>query len=75
MIMSGTFRHTVLLLLAFSSLAGLAQQHIVKPAPATIDVAITYVAERAKIASTPCGCFWLQGSGMNGAVTFYRGRG
>jgi hypothetical protein len=73
--MPGTFRHTVLLLVAFSSLAGLAQQHTVKPNPATIDVAITYVAERAKIASTPCGCFWLQGGGMNAAVTFYRGLG
>jgi hypothetical protein len=75
MIMPGTFRHTVFLLGAFSSLAGLAQQRTVKPSPATIDVAITYVAERAKIASTPCGCFWLEGAGMNATVTFYRGLG
>ena len=73
--MPGTFRYTVLFLGAFSSLAALAQQPIVKPSPATIDVAITYVAERAKIATAPCGCFWLEGGAMNTAVTFYRGLG
>jgi hypothetical protein len=75
MTMSGTFRHTVLLLGAFSSLSALAQQTPVKSSPAMIDVAFTYVAERAKIASTPCGCFWLQGGSMNMAVTVYRGLG
>jgi outer membrane immunogenic protein len=73
--MSRTFRHTVLLLGAFSSLSALAQQTPVKSSPAMIDVAFTYVAERAKIASTPCGCFWLQGGSMNLAVTVYRGLG
>jgi hypothetical protein len=75
MIMPGIFRRTVLLVGAFSSLAALAQKQAVKADPATIDVAVTYVAERAKIASTPCGCFWLEGGGMDVAVTFYRGLG
>jgi hypothetical protein len=76
MTMPGIYCRTVLLLVTFSSLAGLAQQSTpVKRPPATIDIAFTYVAERAKIATEPCGCFWLQGAGMNGAVTFYRGLG
>jgi hypothetical protein len=73
--MPGTFRHIVLFLGTLTSLAGLAQQPPVKKTPADIDVAITYVAERAKIASIDCGCFWLEGGGMNVAVTFYRGLG
>jgi hypothetical protein len=40
-----------------------------------MDVAITYVAERTKVASVDCGCFWLQGGGMNAALTLYRGLG
>jgi hypothetical protein len=75
MTMSGTFRHIVLFLGMLTSLTGLAQQRPVKPTPAQMDVAITYVAERAKIASIDCGCFWLEGGSMNAAVTFYRGLG
>jgi hypothetical protein len=75
MTMSGTFRHIVLSLGTLTCLTGLAQQRPVKPTPSDIDVAITYVAERAKIASIDCGCFWLQGGGMNAAVTFFRGLG
>jgi hypothetical protein len=73
--MPGTFRHIVLFLGTLTSLTGLAQQRPVKPTPAEMDVAITYVAERAKIASIDCGCFWLQGGGLNAAVTFYHGLG
>ncbi len=73
--MPGMFRPIVLFLGTLTTLSGLAQQSPTKPTPAEIDVAITYVAERAKIASTDCGCFWLQGGGMNAAVTFYRGLG
>ena len=36
-------------------------------------VAVTYDLERAKIASVGCGCFWLQGGGVDVAVPFYRG--
>ena len=42
---------------------------------ADVDVAITYVAERAKIASIDCGCFWLQGGSGDFAVTFSHGIG
>ncbi len=75
MTMPGTFRHIVLFLETLTSLTGLAQQRPVKPTPAEIDVAITYVAERAKIASIDCRCFWLEGGGMNAAVAFHRGLG
>jgi hypothetical protein len=75
MTMPGTFRHLVLFLGTLTSLTGLAQQPPAKPTPAEIDVAITYVAERAKIVSIDCGCFWLQGGGMNAAVTFHHGLG
>jgi hypothetical protein len=71
MIMPGMFRNSVLLLGALTmSQTGLTQQ-----ATTTTDLAITYVAERAKIASVECGCFWLEGGSMNAAVTFYRGLG
>src|ERR1700744_4939729 len=43
-------------------------------APST-DLAVTYNAERAKIASSDCGCFWLNGGSAEAAVTFYRGLG
>jgi hypothetical protein len=74
MIMPGMFRNSVLLLGALTmSLTGLTQQKA--PSTTTTDLAITYVAERAKIASIECGCFWLEGGSMNAAVTFYRGLG
>jgi hypothetical protein len=73
--MPGTFRHIALFLGTLTSLTGLAQQPPAKPTPAQMDVAITYVAERAKIATIDCGCFWLEGGSMNAAVTFYRGLG
>jgi hypothetical protein len=41
--------------------------------PLSVDLAVTYTAERAKIASTGCGCFWLQGGSVNGAVRVFRG--
>jgi hypothetical protein len=45
------------------------------PASAALDLAVTYTPERAKIASTSCDCFWLQGGGTDAAVTLYRGLG
>lgn len=72
--MPGLFRNSVLLLGALTmSLTGLTQQKA--PSTTTTDLAITYVAERAKVASIECGCFWLEGGSMNAAVTFYRGLG
>jgi hypothetical protein len=43
--------------------------------PLGVDLALTYTAERAKIANTDCGCFWLQGGSVNGGVTLFRGLG
>jgi outer membrane immunogenic protein len=36
-------------------------------------IAVTYDLERAKVANTSCGCFWLKGSSADLAVPFYRG--
>jgi hypothetical protein len=55
------------------SLTGLTQQQ--PPSKTTTDVAMTYVADRAKIASIACGCFWLQGGSMNAELTFCCGLG
>lgn len=41
----------------------------------SVDVGVTYNAERTKIASAPCGCLWLQGGAADGAITIYRGVG
>jgi hypothetical protein len=39
------------------------------------DLAVTYTIERAKIAPSDCGCFWLQGGSADAAVTFFHGLG
>lgn len=57
-------------------LSALAQQQSMPASHKTdVDAAITYVAERAKIAGTDCGCFWLQGGSGDFAFTFYHGIG
>lgn len=57
-------------------LAGLSSQaQQTKSSPKYIDVAVTYTAERGKIASVDCGCFWMYGGSTNAAVTFYHGLG
>jgi outer membrane immunogenic protein len=43
--------------------------------PTSGDVAITYAAERGKVAPGSCGCFWYEGGGIDGAVNFARGIG
>lgn len=35
----------------------------------------TYKAERADIVPDSCGCFWMQGGGVDGAVIFFHGLG
>jgi hypothetical protein len=47
------------------------QQHL----KVSEDVAITYVAERAKLVNSNCGCFWLQGGSGDFSWTLYRGWG
>jgi hypothetical protein len=74
--MSGKFRNCMLLLGALTiSLVAQAQQPVKSDAKMSADIAITYTAERAKIAGIDCGCFWLQGGGVDGAITFYHGLG
>lgn len=78
--MSGTkLRSKVLLLAGILSLglAAAAQQANSATAghPTDIDVAVTYVSERAQIASVGCGCFWLQGGSLDTAFTFFHGLG
>ena len=43
------------------------------PGIASADVAVTYNLERAKIASSNCGCFWMNGASVEVAVPFYPG--
>jgi hypothetical protein len=42
------------------------------PGIASADVAVTYNLERAKIASSNCGCFWMNGASAEVAVPVYR---
>jgi hypothetical protein len=75
--MSGIIRRG-LLLLVFALSMGLvaqAQQKTVSTYTTDVDVAITYVAERAKIASVDCGCFWLNGGSGDFAITLFHGLG
>jgi hypothetical protein len=46
-----------------------------EPQPLLVDLAVTYTAERAKIATTDCGCFWLQGGSVNAGARLFRGLG
>ena len=75
--MSGMIRKGVLFLGVTLSTGLLAQDQKPNAAAHTVDVdvAITYVAERAKIASIDCGCFWLQGGSGDFAMTFAHGTG
>lgn len=59
------------------NLAGFGQQtkSVGQERHTDIDVAITYVAERAKVASIDCGCFWLSGGSADVAFTFFHGLG
>jgi len=39
----------------------------------SVDVAVTYDLERAKIVGTTCVCFWMNGAGAEAAVNFQHG--
>ena len=45
------------------------------PARISSDLSVTYSLERAKVAPGGCGCFWLQGAGLDAAATFWNGLG
>jgi hypothetical protein len=47
--------------------------HDLLPGIASADVALTYNLEQAKIASSNCGCFWLNGASAEVAVPVFRG--
>jgi peptidoglycan-associated lipoprotein len=69
---------TGVLFLGVALSTGLLAQ-VQKPAASTravdLNAAITYVAERAKIAAIDCGCFWLKGGSGDFALTFFHGLG
>jgi hypothetical protein len=39
------------------------------------DLGVSYLLERSKLAPGNCGCFWLQGGGVDGAVNLWNGLG
>jgi hypothetical protein len=39
------------------------------------ELAVTYAPERAELAPGHCGCFWLEGAGVDASVTFGKGFG
>jgi hypothetical protein len=74
-----TIRTSVLLVgvMTMAAAAGGAQQvrHHWVPEASSTDLAVTYTLERAKIAGTSCGCFWLNGGGVDGSLTLFHGFG
>jgi hypothetical protein len=57
--------------------AGWAQQSpgVQKQSSVSTDLSVTYNAERGEVASVGCDCLWLQGGGVDAAVTFWKGLG
>lgn len=58
-----------------SVLGARAQQNPAPPkhAPVSTDLTFTYTAERGQQAPGNCGCFWLQGVGVDAGVDFWKG--
>jgi hypothetical protein len=57
-------------------LEALAQEaRVGKETPVSVDVALTYAAERGQLAPSNCDCFWMNGAGLDAAVNFRRGFG
>jgi hypothetical protein len=55
--------------------AGAQDASPIRETPVSVDLAITYAAERGQIAPSNCGCFWMNGAGAEAAVNFRRGFG
>lgn len=75
----GTFRNIsffvgMCLLAALGAQAQKAPSAALQPG-SSIDLAATYSPERAELAPGNCGCFWLQGGGVDAAYTFWKGLG
>jgi hypothetical protein len=77
MIMRNSICRSVLLASAglLSAIGAWAQQNPAPPkhAPVSTDLALTYTAERGEHAPGNCGCFWLQGVGVDAGFTFWKG--
>jgi hypothetical protein len=43
--------------------------------PVRVDLAVTYNAERANLAPSNCGCFWLNGASMEASIRYPHGFG
>lgn len=58
-----------------SAIGAWAQQNSAPPkqGPVSTDLAFTYSAERGEQAPGNCGCFWLQGVGVDAGFTFWKG--
>jgi outer membrane immunogenic protein len=67
-------RNVLLAVLFAAASAGWAQS---EPGgtPASVDLAITYSTEYARLSPGTCGCFWLQGGGADAALTLWKGFG
>jgi hypothetical protein len=64
---------SALLLGAFAAATPAAAQAKATVNRSSTEVAITYDLERAKVEAVSCGCFWLQGGSVSGAVPIYKG--
>jgi hypothetical protein len=77
MIMRNSFCRIVLLASAglLSVIGAWAQQNPAPPkqGPYSTDLALTYTTERGQQAPGICGCFWLQGVGVDAGFTFWKG--
>jgi outer membrane immunogenic protein len=49
--------------------------HAVRSHAFPVDLAVVYNAERGRVVSADCGCFWLQGLGLNANVGLWHGWG
>jgi hypothetical protein len=76
--MHRSIRNSVLLcgVLMTAAMARAQKEHpYVLPGATSADVAVTYNLERAKISSSNCGCFWMNGASAEGALNFRHGLG
>lgn len=72
--------HKTVLLVGVCSLIGLSawgqrDNSAVALSHPSIDLGLTYAAERAYIAPGSCNCFWFNGGGADAAATFWKGFG
>jgi hypothetical protein len=73
-IRSGVFLACACLL---AGTAAWAQKNPASPPKSQVstDLSVTYSLEHAKLSPGSCGCFWLQGAGVDATVSFWKGLG